>query len=294
MAKSTFARALVAGIALSCVLTVAGRAQTGTANFLTKWQARATAAQDEQPHWVTALVTVSPKVDQAMRSDFVRQTNSKGYKTWNYGLNRGLELIPEHHIELIFATPAFFNHGQPGVKDGFGDIFMLMKYRFFARNEEHGNAMVTAFLAATVPTGKNANGGCCAVVTPTLGVAKGFRQLAVTSLLGGSLPVSNQHILGHTIAWNTAAQYHVGKTGTSRFLWPEIEINSSFFRGGANDGKIATFVTPGIVVGRIPLSHAADGRPGRLGITCGAGEQIVLTHFHTYNHAIVLSLRLPF
>jgi hypothetical protein len=171
---------------------------------------------------------------------------------------------------------------------------MLMKYRFFARNEEHGNAMVTGFLAATLPTGKNGNGACCAVVTPTLGVAKGFKQVAMTSLLGGSLPVSNKHVLGHTISLNTAVQYHVAKSGTARFLWPEIEFNSSFFHGGANDGKIATFVTPGIVVGRIPLSHGADGKPGRLGITCGAGEQIALTHFHTYNHAIVLSLRLPF
>jgi hypothetical protein len=29
-------------------------------------------------------------------------------------------------------------------------------------------------------------------------------------------------------------------------------------------------------------------------LTFGAGDQIALTHFHTYNHAIVLTARIPF
>lgn len=280
--------ALMYGLSSSAV------AQSGADSFIARYQARATAAQDEQPHWVTPLVTVSPKVDQAMRSDFVRQTNSKGYTTWNYGFSRGLELIPERHIELLFSTPPFFNHSQPGVEDGFGDIFLLMKYRFFARNEEHGNGVVSMFLAATVPTGKQANGVCCAVVTPTLAMAKGFGQVALTSLLGGSLPVSNAHGLGHTISWNNAAQYRLGKRGAARLFWPEVEFNSSFYHGGPNNGKIQTFATPGIVIGRIPLTHDESGKPGRLGLTFGAGEQIALTHFHTFNHGIVLTVRMPF
>jgi hypothetical protein len=279
-----------------CGLSASAGAQAASASksFLAKWQARATAAQDEQPHWITTVVTVSPKVDQAIRSDFVRQTNSKGYNTWNYGNSRGLELIPERHIELLFSTPPFFNHAQPGVKDGFGDIFLLMKYRIFARNEQHGNGIVSMFLAATVPTGKDANGSCCAIVTPTLAVGKGFGQLALTSLLGGSLPVSNAHVLGHTISWNSAVQYHLAKRGMARFFWPEVEFNSSFYQGGSNDGKIATFGTPGLMIGRIPLSHDESGKAGRLGLSFGAAEQIALTQFHTYNHGVVLTLRMPF
>ena len=84
------------------------------------------------------------------------------------------------------------------------------------------------------------------------------------------------------------------KTGVARFFWPEAEFNSSFYSGGTNDGKIATFATPGIVIGRIPLAHNPDGTPGRLGLTFGAGEQIALTHFHTFNHGIVLTARVPF
>jgi hypothetical protein len=48
------------------------------------------------------------------------------------------------------------------------------------------------------------------------------------------------------------------------------------------------------VLGRIPLSHDASGKPGRLGLTFGVGEQIALTHFHTANHYTVLTFRMPF
>jgi hypothetical protein len=89
-------------------------------------------------------------------------------------------------------------------------------------------------------------------------------------------------------------QYRLAKEGVARLFWPEVEFNSSFYKGGANDGKIGTFATPGIIIGRIPLSHDATGKPGRLGFTFGAGEQISVTHFHTANHALVMTFRIPF
>ena len=228
------------------------------------YQARVSAAQSEQPHWVTPLVTVTPRLEQEVRSDFVHQYNTKGFTIWNYGNGKALELIPERHTELIFNVPPFFNRSN-GASDGFGDASFLAKYRFYSRNEEHGNAIVTAFVAGSIPTGKNANGSCCAIVTPTLAVGKGFGQLALTSTAGGSLPASNAKGLGHTITWNSTVQYCVAKTGLARFFWPEAEINSSFYKGGLNDGKIATFVTPGLIVGRIPLTHDASGKPGAIG-----------------------------
>jgi hypothetical protein len=283
---------------LLCVSTITAAAQSVAApasdSFIARYQARVTATQSAQPHWITPLVTVTPRLEQEFRTDFVRQTNPKLYDTWNYGNGKGVEIIPFRRIELLFNLPPFFNHSQPGVKDGFGDVSFNSKFRILSRNEEHGNYILTAFLAASIPTGKDANGSCCAVVTPTLAGGKGFGLLALTSTLGGSLPVSNAHALGHTVAWNNVVQYRLAKTGVARLFWPEMELNSSFYHGGANDGKIATFATPGIVIGRIPLSHDASGKPGRLGLTFGAGEQIAVTHFHTYNHAIVLTARLPF
>jgi hypothetical protein len=262
-------------------------------SFIESWQARATATQAEQPHWVTPLVTVTPRLEQELRTDFVHQYNPKGFSVWNYGNGKGLELIPERHTEIIINVPPFFNRSN-GEQDGFGDISFLAKGRIFARNEEHGNSIITAFVSGSVPTGKNGNGSCCAVVTPTLAVGKGFGQLALTSTAGGSLPVTNAKGLGHTITWNNTIQYRVAKTGVARLFWPELEFNSSFFKGGSNDGKTSTFATPGLIIGRIPLTHNAKGEPGRLGLTFGAGQQIAVTQFHTYNHATVLTLRIPF
>src|SRR5437868_8259243 len=95
----------------------AAQTTSGADSFLSRYQERVTATQSEQPHWVTPLVTVTPRLEQEFRSDFVRQTNSKRYDTWNLGNGKGLEIIPERHIELLFNLPPFFDHSQPGVKD---------------------------------------------------------------------------------------------------------------------------------------------------------------------------------
>ena len=281
---------------LLCV-PCAARAQTSAApgpdSFIAKYQARVTATQNEQPHWITPLVTVTPRLEQELRTDFVHYYNTSGHEIWNYGNSKGLELIPEKHIELLFNLPPFFDHNT-GAKDGFGDVSFNSKFRFFARNEEHGNAIVTGFFAATVPTGKNGNGSCCAVVTPTLAVGKGWGNLDLTSTAGGLLPVTNAIGLGRSVIWNNVAQYRLAKTGVVRLFWPEFEANTTFYKGGSNDGKTQTFATPGVVIGRIPLSHDASGKPERLGFTFGAGEQIALTHFHTANHYTVLTFRMPF
>ena len=242
-----FGRALSVGAVAVCGLAAMGvSAQTGTAvpqDFIARYQARVSKTQAEQPHWVTPLVTVTPRLEQEIR---------------------------------------------------FGDVSMVAKWRFYARNEEHGNAILTAFVNGTVPTGKKANGNCCAVVTPTLAAGKGIGLFAVTTTLGGSLPVTNSKGLGHTITWNTAVQYRLAKTGTKRFFWPEVESNASIYRGGPNDGRVQWYLTPGLIVGRIPLTHDASGKPGRLGLTFGAGEQIAASAYHANNHNLVFTVRMPF
>ncbi len=281
--------ALPASIAAALVLCVSASAQSGPSSFLARYQARVSATQAAQPHWITPLVLVTPRLEQELRTDFVRQRNPTSQNIWIYDNGKGLELIPFRRVELLFNTPPFIAHDQKHVADGFGDVTFLAKYRFYGSNEQHRNAIVTAFLGGSLPTGKSGNGSCCASLTPTLAVGKGWRRFDLSSTAGGTLPVSNAARLGHQILWNSVAQYHAG-----RFFWPEFEINSTFFKGSANDGKAQTFATPGLVIGRIPLTHDAEGKPGRLGLTFGAGEQIVLTRFHTYNHALVFTARLPF
>jgi hypothetical protein len=283
---------LLAVIVFAAGVAGAQRAEK-SGSLISRYQARVSATQSEQPHWVTPLVTVTPRLEQELRADFVHQYNPKGQSIWNYGNGKGLELIPERHTEIILNVPPFFNRST-GAQDGFGDMSFLAKERLYSRNEEKGNAIVTVFFSGSIPTGKNGNGSCCAVVTPTLAMGKGFGQLALTTTAGGTLPVTNAQGLGRSIVWNSVVQYRAAKSGAGRLFWPEIELNSTFFKGGANDGNAMIFATPGMIIGRIPLSHDASGKPGRLGLTFGAGEQIALTHFHTYNHATVLTVRLPF
>ena len=288
-------RAIGKGALFSIVaLALAVAAEGQGSSFIARYQARVSATQAEQPHWVTPLVTVTPRLEQEVRTDFLRTTNAATVTKWNYDNGKGLELIPERHVEILVNLPPFIAHHSAGDNDGFGDVSFNSKYRFYARNEEKGNAIITAFFAGSIPTGKNGNGSCCAVVTPTLAMGKGFGLLALTTTAGGSLPITNSKGLGHTIAWNNVAQYRLAKTGVARFFWPEVELNSSFFKGGASDGKTTVYATPGLIVGRIPLTHDASGKPGRLGLTFGAGDQIALTKFRSSNHNLVFTARLPF
>lgn len=265
-------------VASTALLSSAGAyAQT---NFLDAYQARVTATQNEQPHWVTPLVTVTPRLEQEVRSDFVHTPQKNLPGSWNYGNGKGLEVIPLSRIELIFNVPPYLQHNSTA-KDGFGDVSFLMKYRFFARNEEHGNVILTGFVSGSVPTGSYTNGAKDAAVTPTLAFGKGYKRLDVQTTLGATLPVENGATEGRPIALNNTVQYH-----QDWHWWPEIETNTTFYKGGDNDGKIQNFITPGVVT-RYRLHH-------RLGLTLGAGMQIATSSFHTSNHNVVLTARLPF
>ncbi len=248
-----------------------------------------------QPHWPTPLVTATPRLDQDIKGDFVRQRGNSGYDTWNLGNSRGLDIVPLRRVQLSFNLPPFIDHTAPGQRDGFGDTTFTLRYRLLARSEETGNRILTAFLGASVPTGKNGNGSCCATLTPALGGGKGWSRVAVMSYAGASLPVSNAAGLGHAITWNTTAEYLPRRGGFVRSLTPQVESNTTFYVGGPRDGQTQSFVTPGLIAGRYPfLPHGKDPRSVRLGVALGIGEQIAVTHFHTYNHALVLAFRLPF
>src|SRR5438309_5671625 len=115
------------------------------ASFIARYQSRVTATQAAQPHWVTPLVTVTPRLEQEFRTDFVRQVNTRRFDTWNLGNGKGIEIIPARRIELLFNVPPFFDHTEPGARDGFGDVSFNSKFRILSRNEESGNAIITAF-----------------------------------------------------------------------------------------------------------------------------------------------------
>lgn len=245
------------------------------------WLERVSQTQAEQPHWVTPLATVTPRLEQEFRFDVLHEIMPTGNVT-NLDNGKGLEVIPFRHIELLLNLPPYLVHQNPKTVDGWGDVSFLLKYRFFARNEEHGGAILTGFLGGSVPTGTYKNGSISAVVTPTLAGGKGWGPFDVQATLGGTFPVNSVNKLGRTVVSNTAFQYRARKQ-----LWPEVEINSTFWMGGTNDRNKQTFVTPGAIFGRFPIHK-------RVAVVAGAGFQIAATHYNQYNHAFAGTLRMPF
>ncbi len=261
-----------------CLLAASCVAQDG---FLEQWQQRASATQAEQPHWITPVATTTPRLEQEYRFDLSWRQQPDGTTFANYGGGKGLELIPSSRTEIILGVPGYVTHENP-VRDGWGDMSFLLKYRVAAANEEKGNYIVTLFLGASVPTGSYKNGTEDAVVTPTLAAGKGWGKFDIQSTLGAGIPVAGAETFGHPIAWNTTFQWHALKR-----VWPEMEVNSTFWGDGTNDGKKEVFLTPGLVFGCFPIHN-------RLGFTLGGGFQVAVTQFHRYNRNGILSLRLPF
>jgi hypothetical protein len=250
--------------------------------FLDNWFQRSDQAKAEQPHWLTPLATVTPRLEQEFRTDFFIQPMATGDDLVNFGGGKGVELIPNQRVELLLNIPPYLQHNSSNIHDGFGDVSFVGKYRLFSGNEEHGNYILTFFLGASVPTGSYTNGARGGVVTPTIAGGKGLGKFDIQATLGAGLPTSHTNTIGHAIAFNTAFQYHVFEK-----LWPEVEINSTFWKDGTQDGKKQTFITPGLMLGRFKVR-------GRVVMAFGAGVQIALTHYHTYNHAGVFSIRFPF
>jgi hypothetical protein len=255
-------------------------------SFTSQWEQRASATQARQPAWPPPLITTYVGLIQVARTDFIRQTGSNLTTTWNLDGGKGLNLIPASNTELDINLPPYFVHSAPTVANGAGDMSFVLKYRALSGGAEHGNYVMSAFLSSTIPTGSYKNGSTDATVSPNIGLGKGFGPFAVQSTFGASLPVMDTLKLGRSILWNTALQAHV-----ARYFWPEVEFNSTFYKGGANDGKAQVFATPGLLIARKIKPHEARSR---LAVCAGAGEQIATSRFHGYNHEIAVTTRFLF
>ena len=254
--------------------------------FFQKWEARTTQTQSKQPGWSVPLFAPYPMLIQVFRTDITRQITPSRTSTWNYGAGRGLNLIPGFNSEFDVYYPPYLQHNSK-TTDGFGDTAFLYKYRILSANQKQGNYALSMQLVATIPTGAHTNGSTDASISPTLLAGKGFGRFDVISSIGATLPTGDTLKLGRSIAWNTTAQYHMGK-----YLWPEIEANATYFLGGKNDGRSQNFITPGITTSRFKF------RPGdersRIGIAIGAGMQIATSQFHSYNHQLLFTSRFIF
>jgi hypothetical protein len=254
--------------------------------FAGRWEARATRTQAKQPAWPPPLVTTYVGLIQVGRSDFLRQTASNHVETWNLDGGKGLYLIPYANTEVAVNLPPYLEHSASTVANGAGDMSFLLKYRYLSGSAGHGNYDLSAFLSSTIPTGSYKNGSLDPTVSPNVGFGKGIGIFDVQSTLGASLPVADTAKLGRTILWNTAIQAHLAK-----YFWPEVEFNTTYYKGGPNDGRDQVFATPGMLF--VHKLRSEDPK-SRLGICVGAGEQIATSRFHSYNHEIAITTRLVF
>ncbi len=272
---------LVAALALSFLASPL-KAQS----FFTRYEERTTRFQADQPRWIVPVISPYPMLIQVFRADFSRQITPTHVHNWNLGVSRGLNLIPIRNTEIDILVPPFMEHGDT-TRDGFGDFSFTGKYRLLSANEQHGNYLLTGQVSVSVPTGSYKNGTANATVSPTLSGGKGFGKFDAFTALGGVLPTGNVVGIGRNIVSNTVVQYHAQK-----YLWPELEVNSTSFFSGPRDGKVQTFLSPGLVVGKYAL-HPRDAK-NRLGLVAGFGFQIAATTYHTYNHAAIMTGRFIF
>jgi len=272
---------------LADATTATGGCSFGSAivDYFANWFSRVTQIQSEQPHWVTPVVTVTPRLEEEFRYDQFWQANPHGATTDNFGGGKGLELIPFQNTEVILGIPAWIAHNghiPHEDNDGWADETFLIKYRLLSANEENGNYILTAFMGFSAPTGDDGNSNRHGVFTPTIAGGKGFGDFDVQMTAGISLPDGGLQRIGMPLAWNTAFQYRLFK-----YFWPEFEVNYSWWPNGEREGQTQVFLTPGIVVGRIPIHD-------RVGVTAGFGYQVAVTDHPTYNHSAIFTGRIPF
>lgn len=278
--------ALVAAFALSPAARADDAASDATASSVNGWFQTSDAAKESQPHWMTPVVTVTPRLEQEFRYDQTWQDRPRGVTLDNYDGGKGLELIPTLNTEVIIGTPAYQVRETPtGRTTGWADETLLLKYRFAAGNEEHGNYIVTGFLGVSLPTGGEAFTNHKTIVTPTLAAGRGWGTrdagFDIQSTLGIAVPTGNLARLGEPITWNTTFQGHIG------LLWPELEAQYIYFKNGPNDGRSQTALTAGIVAGRFRLSD-------RMRLIVGGGYQKVVSSFKSFNDTWLLTVRLAF
>lgn len=269
-------------IGLGMIWSCACAAQDG---FFYSWQNRVRSTIAVQSPWPFPLFTPSPNLAQLFRYSIVHQITPAGTDTWNYGFSKGFNLVPWYNTEVDVSVPPYIQHNSAAA-DGFGDFSASLKYRFAAGNAEQGNYSIAFSLTVNFPTGSYQNGAKHATLGPTFHAGKGYKNFDLVTSLGATLPTSEGNSLGRPVVWNVLAQYRIRK-----IFWPEIENNATFFHGGANDGRVQNFISPGIVVS--PLKLTSDPR-NRLGFIVGIGEQIATTHFHTYNHGLMMDARFVF
>ena len=260
--------------------------------YFAGWQDRVEAAQASQPHWMTPMTTVTPRLEQEYRFDLSQQYLQNGAQIDNYGGGKGLELIPTTTNEILINVPNFEHRANVKAATGFADgNFVTIKQRLLSANEENGNYILSAFLGFQAPTGITAFTNRPAwIVTPTLAGGIGWGDFDLQATMGYTLPTDNLHTVGTSLISSATLQYHFGE-----YFWPEFALNDTQWTSGERAGRNQLLVGPGIVFGRFQIYK-------RVKLSFGISYQLAVVPDHaivepltpTYNHALILSMRMTF
>lgn len=280
---------LLAGFTLAYWASTAS-AQT-TDDFITSWLAMVTQTQDAQPHWMTPLVTVTPRLEQEFRLDYYSETLNNHAHLDNYGVGKGLEFIPTPDTEIIIGVPPYetrnSNTGN-ALADGWGDWpAFLIKYRLLSANEQQGNYIVTGFFQLSAPTGNTAFTNRFYILQPTIAFGQGWGDLDFQATVSEQFAAwgagGGEKNFGNPVLVNLTAQYHLFDV-----LWPEVELNETWWPSGIREGKIMTFVTPGIIFGRFQIHD-------RVRLIMGVGYQVAASPVSPlYRNNLLLTARTTF
>ena len=263
------------------------------AAYFENWFPRVEEAQASQPHWMTPLVTVTPRLEQEVRYDQYWETRGNGSTLDIFDAGKGLELIPTETNELLINPPAYQFKGRTSspANGWLDDQFLVIKQRLFSGNEQNGNYVVSAFLGVTAPSGNSAFTNHAWIITPTIAAGKGWGDFDVQATVGVAIPNKDQSTLGTSVASNISFQYHL-----FQYLWPEVEVNDTYWANGKErGGKDQILLTPGIIFGRFELYK-------RIKFIIGGGRQWAVTPKYvdtteqtpTYNRSWILTARVTF
>ena len=176
---------------------------SGVEDFFDTWASIARAAKASQPHWITPLATVTPRLEQEFRYDeFFEHTNAGADIRADDG-GKGLEFIPTMTNEVLINLPPYDDRTIVKPASGWGDRPALtVKQRLISANEENGNYIVTTFLGVQAPTGQVPFTNDAWVVTPTLAAGKGWGDFDIQATVGVPIPLEHEDTIGVSIVTN--------------------------------------------------------------------------------------------
>ena len=263
--------------------------------FSTSWASTVAAARASQPEWSSPVVTSTALLEQRVRFDVAFQHAGNNSDTVNLDGGKGINLIISGTKEIqIGVDPYIVRHGPTPKNDftGFGDWpFLRVKQRLASAPKGSGDYVLSAWLLVQAPTGQSTITNHSFTFLPTIGFGKGFGPIVIQGTVGATIPVTHETTTGSQVTTNFALQYH-----TLRYLWPQLEVNWTYFPDGqTRAGKSQVFLTPGLVVGRFPLSD-------RLKLTVGIGHQVAVAPAYrakpvmlpAYNRAWIITTRVGF